>query len=220
MGRPLTPPPPPRRTAASAPDDLPTERPPPAAARPGPVRVIAGAALSGFLAWQSVRLFEALREDRPGSWALLALLAWVFNMFVTGTFAFVGFVLPTFRLLPDGYYRVRSPDRLRRVCRVLRVDLFRRVLLATLWRNRARRRRFFDGTRAGVERLDHASRSAEFGHAGAFLVVSAAAVVWTADGAAALAGLTFAWNVAGNFYPVLLQRSHRVRVQRLRSRRA
>jgi hypothetical protein len=159
-----------------------------------------------------------LLRVRPDSWWLLAFVAWLFNMGVTGAFAITGFVLPTYRVLPEGYYRVRRPRRLKAAYRALHVDLFGRALLATLWRDRAQRKRYFDGTASGLEHLDKQSRSAEFGHTVPFVLVTAAAVAWALSGAVALAGLAFGFNVLGNLYPVLLQRHHRMRVQRLRSR--
>lgn len=182
------------------------------------VRISLAVATSLFLAWQSAVVFDVLLRVRPDSWWLLALVAWLFNMGVTGAFAIVGFVLPTYRVLPESYYRVRRPCRLKAVCRALRVDLFGRALLATLWRDRAQRQRFFDGRASGLEHLDKQSRSAEFGHAVPFVLVTAASVAWALSGAVALAGLALGFNVFGNLYPVLLQRHHRMRVQRLRSR--
>lgn len=198
---------------------MPTDRSPAAAPpRPGIIRISLAVATSLFLAWQSAVVFDVLLRIRPDSWWLLALIAWLFNMGVTGAFAVVGFVLPTHRVLPEGYYRVRRPRRLKAAYRALRVDLFGWVLLATLWRDRAQRRRYFDGTASGLEHLDQQSRSSEFGHAVPFVLVTAASVAWALSGAAALAGLAIGFNVLGNLYPVLLQRHHRMRVQRLRSR--
>ena len=140
-----------------------------------------------FLAWQSVVIFDALSQVRPESWGLLALVAFLFNVAVLGAFAVIGFVLPTHRLLPDSYYRVGSPERLSFVYRALRVDLFGRALLATLWRDRAQRKRYFDGSPSGLARLDAQSRSAEFGHALPFVLVTLASAAWALDGAPGLA---------------------------------
>lgn len=175
-----------------------------------------GVTASLFLAWQSVALFRALTDVQPSSWALIAFTAWAFNMMVTGTFAFVGFVLPTYRLLPSEYYRIRRPKRLQRGYHMLRVELFRRVLLATLWKDRTKRHRFFDGSASGLDRLSRTSQAAEFGHAIPFALLTAAGLWWTLNGAVRLGLLTMAFNVLGNLYPLLLQRHHRMRIQRLR----
>lgn len=172
--------------------------------------------MSGFLAWQSAVSFRALLEVQPASWALATFVAWAFSLMVTGVFAFLVFVLPAHRLLPDAYYRVRAPGRLRTVYRALGVGAFRRVLLATLWRDRARQSRFFDGSAADLDGLAERSRAAEFGHAVPFALLCGASAVWVARGAVRLGLLTLAVNVLGNLYPVLLQRHHRMRIGRLR----
>ena len=182
------------------------------------VRTAAALAGGAFLAWQSVGVFLALLERRPGSLALTVLVAWIFNMFVTGAFALPGFVLPTHRLAPAAYYRVRRPGRLRAVCGALGVGPFRRALLATLWRDPGMQRRFFDGTPAGLKRMEAETRSAEFGHALPFLLITAASVAWAAAGGVRLAVAATAFNVLGNFYPVLLQRLHRARLVRVLGR--
>jgi len=181
-------------------------------------RTGAGMAAALFLAWQSVALFRALTDIQPSSWILSAFTAGAFNMMVTGTFAFVGFVLPTYRLLPSGYYRVRRPKRLQRAYYMLRVECFRRVLLATLWKDRTKRHRFFDGSASGLAHLSRTSQAAEFGHTIPFVLLTAAGLWWTLDGSVRLGLLTIAFNVLGNLYPVLLQRHHRMRIQRLRLR--
>ena len=106
-----------------------------------------------------------------------ATAAWAFNMMVTGTFAFVGFVLPTHRLLPEADDRVRRPGAPRAVRRGPRADPGRTCSGA---RRSPRsggtgRRKFFDGTAAGPADFTARSRSAEFGHAGAFAPLTAAA---------------------------------------------
>ena len=136
-----------------------------------------------------------------------------------GAFAVVGFVLPTHRVLPTRYYHIGHPERLSSIYRALRVDLFGRALLATLWRDHAQRRRYFDGSPSGLAHLDVQSRSAEFGHVVPFVLVTFASIRWALGGAFGLAGFAFAFNVLINMYPVLLQRHHRMRVQRLQGLR-
>ncbi len=188
-------------------------------ARPGVARtgVAVGAAL--FLVWQSVAIFDVLSRIRPELWGLLALVAFLFNVVVLGAFAVVGFVLPTHRVLPTRYYHIGHPERLSSIYRALRVDLFGRALLATLWRDHAQRRRYFDGSPSGLAHLDVQSRSAEFGHVVPFVLVTFASIRWALGGAFGLAGFAFAFNVLINMYPVLLQRHHRMRVQRLQGLR-
>ena len=156
-----------------------------------------------------------LTEVRLSSWALSAFVAWCFSMMVTGAFALSGFVLPTDRLLPERYYRIRRPERLGALYRGLGVDVFRRALLATLWRRRAMQRAYFDGSASGLDHLAARSRASEFGHVVPFVLLTVAGSMWIASGAAGLGLWTLAVNV--HLYPVLLQRHHRMRIQRMRA---
>ena len=138
-------------------------------------------------------------------------------MMVTGAFALSGFVFPTDRLLTERSYRIRRPERLGALYRGLGVDVFRRALLATLWRRRAMQRAYFDGSASGLDHLAARSRASEFGHVVPFVLLTVAGSMWIASGAAGLGLWTLAFNVLGNLYPVLLQRHHRMRIQRMRA---
>ena len=168
-----------------------------------------------FLLWQSGKLAPQLADLRDASAPLLVFVAWVYCLFVTGIFAFAGFAYPTERLLPEGYYRITNPPRLRRWYRILRVDWFRSALLATLWRGKEQGRRYFNGRRDGIQHLRRQSMKSEFGHLVPFLLLTAYAGYLAFQEAYALAAAVFLINVAGNLYPVLLQRYHRMRLQRL-----
>lgn len=54
--------------------------------------------------------------------------------------------MPTERLLPQAYYAVRNPRQLLWWFRTFRVELFRKFLLVTLWRNKQKGKEYFDGT--------------------------------------------------------------------------
>ncbi|WP_157974398.1 hypothetical protein [Lewinella sp. IMCC34183] len=173
---------------------------------------------SVFLLWQSLKLTGSLLHLRPDGVLGLLFLAWVINMFITGVVAFAGFAWPTQRLLPETYYHIHRPARLMRVYRLLGVGLFRRMLLATLWSSAAQRARYFDGRRGGMNRLDVQSRKSEFGHLLPLIAITGVAGYLLLHGRYRLAILTLIVNVAGNFYPILLQRYHRLRIARLRAR--
>ncbi|MGB3798492.1 MAG: hypothetical protein WA952_01685 [Lewinella sp.] len=168
-----------------------------------------------FLVWQSWKFAGQLYGFRNGSLPEIILVAWVFNLFVTGIFAFAGFAHPTERLLPDSYYHVSKPGLLRRWYHLLRVDWFRRALLATLWRGKDQGKRYFNGRRDGVANLRMQSMKSEFGHLLPFILLSLYAGYLAYRSAYLLGAAIFFINVIGNLYPVLLQRYHRMRLQRL-----
>lgn len=168
-----------------------------------------------FLAWQSVNFLAGL--TRPAILHPLVTfgLAWVLNMLITGVFAFTGFALPTQRLLPESYYRISRPDRLKTICRNLGIQGFRKFLLATFWRKRSKRKQFFPGGRKGLEDLAENTKNAEFGHLMAFIFLNLAVVFLFWKGFASMAAFTLAWNILGNAYPILLQRHTRLRISRI-----
>lgn len=175
-------------------------------------------AISLFLIWQSYELITKITEVSITSWLLLFFVAWVINMFVTGVFAIPGFVLPTQRLMPEAYYQIRQPKRLLRWYRILRVEYFRKGLLATLWRSKKQQKAYFDGTAAGMEHLRLKSKKSEFGHLLPFVLLMGVAIFFIAKGQPKLGIFTAFINFIGNFYPVLLQRHHRWRIERIQHR--
>ena len=168
-----------------------------------------------FLLWQSVKLTPQLPQFAGVDWPWRILLAWVYNLFVTGVFAFAGFAYPTQRLLPPAYYRIHRPARLDWWYRRLGVAYFRSALLATLWRGKEQSARYFNGRRDGVAQLREQSEKSEFGHLIPLVILTGVSSWLVASGATWLALATQVINVIGNLYPVLLQRFHRMRLQRL-----
>lgn len=172
--------------------------------------------VSLFLVYYSRELVADLHSAASSlpHWQTVVWGVWLATS-ITGIFAFAGFALPTSRLLPDSYYRIDRPEVLKTMYRALGAHWFRRLLMASFWgfvRNRAQ---YFDGTRGDLDRFDHNTRQSEFGHLAAFLVV----LITTADlalaGAMMLSFTVCAANTFGNLYPVILQRYHRLRIQRI-----
>ena len=168
-----------------------------------------------FLLFQSYGLLSGIHHFSGIAFAPALFLPWVINMFITGIFAFAGFALPTQYLLLESYYTISNPDRLEQIYRGLRVDWFRKALLATLWRSQAQRKKYFNGKVAGLEHLNTQSRKAEFGHLVPFVILSFISVYLVFFVQPVLGLLCLGINLAGNFYPVVLQRHHRMRLQRI-----
>jgi hypothetical protein len=173
---------------------------------------------SAFLIWQSYDLLIHIDGFQTDSWLGNLFLAWVINMFITGIFALAGFAHPTHRLLPKRYYEINQPEKLESTYKLLNVALFRKLLLATLWRNRKQRDQYFDGKRKGLINLIENSQKSEFGHLIPFVILNFIAVYLISVGLINLGIFVFFINVLGNFYPVILQRHHRMRIQRLGKR--
>lgn len=173
--------------------------------------------LSLFLAFQSFQLCQSICV-MPVAGTSPTLSVWIailVNLFVTGIFAFVGFAYPTSRLLPKVYYERLNGQRLVRLGKTLGIEYFKRFLLATFWGSPENRQKYFDGTAAGLKKFDYQSRQSEFGHLAALVGVTAFAALMVYKGQYLMALITSAINIIFNFYPVVLQRIHRVRIQRL-----
>lgn len=179
-------------------------------------------AISLFLLYRSHDLLLQLWRNGPATehHLHLLLLAFLVNLFATGIFAFPGFVFPTSRLLRPGYYEVRRPRALERFYRLLRVDYFRAALLFVFWGRPRQRQKYFDGTRSGIDHLIYQSKQSEFGHLGAFVLISLAGLALLVRGHWQLFAYIGLINIAGNGYPILLQRHHRLRVARIGRRRS
>ena len=147
-------------------------------------------------------------------------MGWIISLFITGIFAFSGFAWPTQRLLPEAYYHIYHPKRLKQVGKAINVELFRKMLLATLWKSKERQKEYFDGTKEGLANLETQSKKSEFGHLIPFVLISVLSVYWLSTGQVKLGIATFLINIIGNLYPVVLQRNHRMRIQVLKRRAA
>jgi len=142
-------------------------------------------------------------------------LGFMINLCVTGIFAFPGFVFPTNKLLPEKYYEIKSPETLIYWYNVLGVKYFRKLLILFFWGKRANKKRYFDGTKTGLKQLTYQSRQSEFGHMGALMILLIVSFIFLIPGYFLLVLFTLLINLIGNFYPVILQRYHRIRIQRI-----
>lgn len=170
---------------------------------------------SSFLVFQSFGLLSGMDYYADIRFWPAVFLAWVINMFITGIFAFAGFALPTQRLLPARYYHIANPGQLKRLYQAFGVERFRKLLLATLWRSKAKQQRYFNGRADGLKHLAEQSKKAEFGHLLPFVLLSAVGTYIVFFVQPVLGILCLFINFLGNFYPVLLQRHHRMRLQRI-----
>lgn len=169
-----------------------------------------------FLIWQSYELLIIIETLTLNSWLLVIFIAWILNMFITGIFAFSGFAFPTQKLLPKSYYHIYRPRRLKKTYSILRVNLFKQILLATLWKSQNQREKYFNGKENGISNLVEQSMKSEFGHLIPFVLICIMSVHLIINGAVDLGLSSLIINFVGNFYPIILQRHHRMRIQILR----
>lgn len=171
-----------------------------------------------FLILQSYKLLTTIENFKMESFGLVIFIAWLINMFITGIFAFAGFAFPTQKLLPKSYYKIYHPKKLKKIYKILRVDLFRQMLLATLWKSKTQRKKYFNGKKSGIPNLIKQSMKSEFGHLIPFVIISFISAYLIAIGLIKLGIFTLLINFMGNFYPIILQRHHRMRIEIIRKR--
>ncbi len=174
--------------------------------------------LSFFLCYQSVKTAEIIPLMDIDPWGISIFLAVLMNLFVTGTFAYAGFIYPTERLLTSSYYKITNFSLQKKVYKFLRVNVFRKFLLATVWRKKEAQKKYFDGTKNGIDNLNEQSKKSEFGHLIPFVILIVLSAYWFVLGKWKIALVTTVINVFFNFYPIILQRHHRLRIQLLSER--
>ena len=135
------------------------------------------------------------------------------NLFVAGIFAFSGFAFPTQKILPISYYIIYHPKKLKRLYKLLRVNLFRQFILATLWKSQKQRKKYFNGTENGISNLTEQSMKSEFGHLIPFIIISFVSSYLILIGLVKLSVFTLLINLIGNLYPIILQRHHKMRIK-------
>jgi hypothetical protein len=161
-----------------------------------------------------VKIFTGPSPDEF-SWPLLCFLSILINLFITGIFAFIGFAYPSSRLLPESYYRITNPEALTSIYNLVGVKYFRMMLLGAFWGKEKNRKRYFNGTKTGIRNFDFQTRQSEFGHVAAFVAIMAISLIILAYGHPIAFAMITLINVVANFYPIVLQRIHRIQIQRI-----
>lgn len=172
-----------------------------------------------FLAFRSYEILRTLWFADPAEFNLWIklLLSFLLNLFITGIFAFMGFAYKTNRLLPDSFYRIKNRQLISKLYNILLVEYFKKFLLLLFWGKQKNRQKYFDGSKSGLENLDFQTRQSEFGHLAALVIIQLSVVTMFLKGHCLIAILTTVLNFISNFYPVLLQRNHRIQIERIKN---
>ncbi|WP_340112064.1 hypothetical protein [Maribellus mangrovi] len=173
-----------------------------------------------FLLYRSAELVRMLIASGSSGYSTgeQFLLAFLLSMFITGVFAITGFAWPTGRILPNSFFELKNPDTLKKVYQILGVDLFRKALLIFFWGHKKNRKKYFDGTRTGLQNFIYQSKQSEFGHFASFVSIVLVSFFLLAKGLWLVVGFLTLVNIIGNFYPIILQRYHRLRIARVQSK--
>ncbi|MEQ9352789.1 MAG: hypothetical protein RJQ00_09425 [Vicingaceae bacterium] len=143
-------------------------------------------------------------------------LAFLFNLFLTGVFAFTVFVFPTSKLLPENFYKIHNPRLLKKCYTILKVNFFRKLLLLFFWGSPKYRKKYFKGTKTDIDNLIYQSKQSEFGHFMPFILSFFLSFYFLNQGLTFTFLMSMLVNIIANFYPVILQRHHRMRINRIK----
>ncbi|MDH3709167.1 MAG: hypothetical protein OER04_04730 [Cyclobacteriaceae bacterium] len=169
--------------------------------------------ISAFLLVKTIELIKELIAHDPQKLALI--WAFLLCLYITGIFAFLGFAYATHQLLPRRYFTLNNPRRLQRAYRSLGVKHFKKMLLWVFWGRHKNRQKYFDGSRKGLNNFVYQTKQSEVGHATAFITILGVSLLLLLHGRVVVfVGMSII-NIIGNLYPVILQRYHRLRIERL-----
>ena len=168
----------------------------------------------------SYYLIMAILSSSPTDYniVLTILNSWGVTAFITGVFAFLGFVFSTHRLIGLKYYKIRNSNLLVKGYNLLGVALFRRALLFFFWGIKKNRVNYFNGTKGGLNNFIYESKQSEFGHLTAFILIFPVSILFLIKGFLLYAIVTSTFNIIGNLYPLILQRYHRIRIEKILNR--
>lgn len=175
--------------------------------------------LSFILAYNTYKLLVLFFNLSPFKFSLTAIIvsAIAFNLLATGAFAFLGFVYPTSKILPKTYYQIKNSARLKLIYKWLGVKYFKYFLLFTFYRKKDNKN-YFNGYKSGISLLNYNTKQSEFGHLLAFISILILSLILLYEGHKSV----FIWiqpiNILVNLYPIILQRNHRIVIERLLKR--
>ncbi|TXK73353.1 hypothetical protein [Mesonia sp. HuA40] len=172
-----------------------------------------------FLAYRSYELLKTIWTLEPSelNFGSKLFLSFLLNLFITGVFAFIGFAYKTSQLLPESYYRIKNKKLIKKSSKFLKIQYFKMFLLFVFWGKRNNRLKYFNGTKSGLENLEYQTRQSEFGHLAALVVIQLSVIIVLIKEHYWIAFLTTTFNFISNFYPVLLQRNHRLQIERIKN---
>lgn len=172
---------------------------------------------SVFLFYRSIDLMNSLLASDPGSFGFSEsfVVAFLLTLFITGVFAFPGFAYPTHQLIGHRYYKLKNQDKLKQVYSIMGVKYFRIFLLFVFWGRNKNRKKYFNGTRTGLQNFVYQSKQSEFGHLSAFVSIVLVNIILLMHRYYTLFIMVMVINIIGNLYPIILQRFHRLRIDKL-----
>ena len=170
-----------------------------------------------FLCYRSIELMRNLILSEPNTYSNIEILtiSFLLTIFITGVFAFIGFAYPSSNILSNRYYEIKNPKVLNYISKVLGIKYFRFLLLIIFWGRTNNQKKYFNGTKMGLKNFIFQTKQSEFGHFAAFIVILISSIILLLYEYLFLVIIITLINILGNVYPIILQRTHRMRVEKL-----
>lgn len=169
-----------------------------------------------FLIWQSIQLFDRIvSNSKSGSFPDLIVNAILINLFITGIFTIV-YSFPIYKILPESYFKITNPKQLIFLNKLFKIEIFRTLLRSTIWNKQNNKKHFFNGTRNGFIEFEENTRKSEFGHFVPFIIITFLTIYVGIFNDLYKAIWIFLLNIILNFHPFILQRLHRMRLNRIK----
>ena len=170
-----------------------------------------------FLIYRTICLVSSLISNKSNDFSLLktVVISFLLTLFITGIFAFIGFAYPTNRLLKSSYYKIKNPKLLECLYKLLGLKYFRTILLITFWGRKNNRKKYFNGTKKGLNNFIYQTKQSEFGHLGGFILIFICSIILLFNQLYVIVLIMSILNVVGNVYPIILQRFHRIRIEKI-----
>ncbi|PCJ64882.1 MAG: hypothetical protein COA58_11450 [Bacteroidetes bacterium] len=170
-----------------------------------------------FLIYRTIELIRYLISNKLNDFSILemVIISFLLTLFITGIFAFIGFAYPTNRLLTEPYYKIKNPKLHEYLYKVLGLKYFRTILLITFWGKKNNRKKYFNGTKKGLNNFIYQTKQSEFGHLGAFFLILICSIILLLNQLYFIVLIMTILNIIGNVYPIILQRFHRIRIEKI-----
>jgi len=168
-----------------------------------------------FLIWQSIQLINnIIQRTDINTFSAIIIQAILVNLFITGIFL-IGYAVPLNKILPNSYYTSVESQLFVSIYAIMKIELFRKIMRLTFWRPRHNKRHFFNGRKSGLNEFEKNTRISESGHTFAFVTIIAVSLFIGSAGNSYLAIIITFINIVFNLYPAMLQRYHRLRLQKI-----
>jgi hypothetical protein len=181
------------------------------------IKKILHSLFSVFLIWQTIMFVDKLLVNQVSNYPGRFIDAILINLLVIGIITIVH-SFPAHKLLPLEYYKIKNPQLLKICGQIMQIDLYKKLLILTIWNRKQNKKYFFNGYRNGFDNMIISSMTSEFGHLIGFCIVMILTIIIGIKASYSLAIMILFVNLFFNFYPFMLQRFHRLRLDELRNR--